>query len=54
MEQAMAEQSSFIGVMTELALSLIIHPLFALLGGLIGFSIFKQKRMIGDLPQQGM
>lgn len=51
MEQSMAEQTTFLGVMTELFVSLLIHPLFAMLGGLIGFSIFKPKRTIEDLPQ---
>jgi hypothetical protein len=51
MEQSMAEQSSFMGVMTELFISLLIHPLFAMLGGLIGFSIFRPKRTIEDLPR---
>lgn len=52
-DASMAEASTFMGVMKELLLNLLIHPLFAMLGGLIGYSIFKPKKPVEFMPTPG-
>jgi hypothetical protein len=49
-DQGMAERLSFFGMVFSLFLNLIIDVLFATLGGLIGWSVFKPKP---QYPQQG-
>ena len=46
-DASMAEATTFMGVMKEFLFNLLIHPLFAMLGGLIGYSIFKPKKPVG-------
>jgi uncharacterized protein involved in cysteine biosynthesis len=53
MDASMAEAKTFLGVMKELLLNLLIHPLFAMLGGLIGYSIFKAKKPAEFHPSPG-
>lgn len=52
-DASMAEASTFIGVMKELLFNLLIHPLFAMLGGLIGYSVFKPKKPVEFTPTPG-
>jgi hypothetical protein len=46
-DKSMKESSTMWGVMLNLFMSLIIYPIFAMLGGLLGYGIFKPKK-----PQQ--
>ena len=46
-ENSMKESKTMWGVMLNLFMSLIIYPIFAMLGGLLGHGIFKPKK-----PQQ--
>jgi hypothetical protein len=48
--QGMAERMSFLGMVFSLFLNLVIDVLFATLGGLIGWSVFKPKP---QYPHQG-
>jgi hypothetical protein len=48
-QQATEERMSFFGMVSSLFLNLIIDVLFATLGGLIGWSVFKPKP---QYPQQ--
>ncbi|MBI2619311.1 MAG: hypothetical protein HYW57_04460 [Ignavibacteriales bacterium] len=50
-EQSLAQSKTAIGVLMDLITNLIVNPLFATLGALIGYSMFKPKRTIGDVPQ---
>ena len=52
-DASMAEASTFMGVMKELLFNLLIHPLFAMLGGLIGYSVFKPKKPVEFTPTPG-
>jgi uncharacterized protein involved in cysteine biosynthesis len=52
-EDSMAESTTFLGVMKELLFNLLIHPLFAMLGGLIGYSVIKRKGPQPNLPPAG-
>ncbi len=45
-ESSMKESNTFGGFMLNLFVSLIIYPIFAMLGGLLGYGIFRTK------PQQ--
>jgi uncharacterized protein involved in cysteine biosynthesis len=49
-EDSIAESTTFLGIMQELLFNLLIHPLFAMLGGLIGFSVFKKKDIQASAP----
>ncbi len=49
-DASMAEAATFMGVMKELLFNLLIHPLFAMLGGLIGYSVFKPKKPVEVTP----
>ncbi len=46
-ENSMKESNTMGGVMLNLFMSLILYPIFAMLGGLLGYGIFKPKK-----PQQ--
>jgi uncharacterized membrane protein YoaK (UPF0700 family) len=46
-EKSMRESNTMWGVMLNLFMSLIIYPIFAMLGGLLGYGIFRSKK-----PQQ--
>jgi len=46
-ESSMKESNTMWGVMLSLFTSLIIYPIFAMLGGLLGYGIFRTKK-----PQQ--
>lgn len=46
-ENSMKESNTMWGFMLNLFMSLIIYPIFAMLGGLLGYGIFKSKK-----PQQ--
>ncbi len=50
-ERSVTQSKTFVGIMTDLFLNLIINPLFAMLGALIGFSMFKPKKTIDNTPQ---
>ncbi|MEX2117146.1 MAG: hypothetical protein WEB37_09670 [Bacteroidota bacterium] len=52
-DASMDEAKTFMGVMKELLFNLLIHPLFAMLGGLIGYSIFKPKKPVEFTPTPG-
>lgn len=51
-ERSISQSHSFMGVMADLLLNLIINPLFAMLGALIGFSILKPRKHIDTPPMQ--
>lgn len=46
-ESSMRQSSTMRGVIMSLFMSLIIYPIFAMLGGLLGYGIFRPKK-----PQQ--
>ncbi len=50
-ERSMTQSKTFIGIVTDLFLNLIINPLFAMAGALIGYSIFKPNKRIDQTPQ---
>ena len=52
MEKSLQESQSFWGVISTLFISLIIYPLFAMLGALIGYSIWKPKRQLPTTQPQ--
>lgn len=43
MEQAMAESTTVVGMLSGLIMNLIIYPIFGMLGGLLGYTLFKPK-----------
>ncbi len=43
-EQAIHEGHSIGGILRSLITALILYPIFSMLGGLIGFSLFKKKK----------
>jgi hypothetical protein len=49
-ENSMKESKTMWGVMLNLFMSLIIYPIFAMLGGLLGHGIFKPKKPQQTLP----
>jgi len=49
-ERSVRESNTMWGVMLNLFTSLIIYPIFAMLGGLIGYGIFKNKKPQQTLP----
>lgn len=49
-EQAMKEEGTIRGILNSLFFSLIIYPIFSMLGGLSGFGIFGKKKP--TLPPQ--
>lgn len=53
MEDTMAESTTFFGVMQELLFNLLVHPLFAMLGGLIGHSVLGRRDAQQTLPPAG-
>lgn len=53
MEDTVAESTTFFGVMQELLFNLLVHPLFAMLGGLIGYSVLKRRNTQEPLPPAG-
>ena len=44
-ERSMKESNTMWGVMLNLFMSLIIYPIFAMLGGLLGYGIFRPKKL---------
>jgi len=50
-ERSLAQSKTAVGVLMDLVTNLIVNPLFAMLGALIGHSIFKPKRAEQDIPQ---
>jgi hypothetical protein len=51
LEQAVQEKLTVGSILRSLIFSLIIYPIFSMLGGLIGFGIFgKKKRPSNDYP----
>ncbi|GJQ21805.1 MAG: hypothetical protein HBSIN02_21600 [Bacteroidia bacterium] len=53
-EESIAESTTFLGVMQELLFNLLIHPLFAMLGGLIGHAVLKRRDAQQTLPPAGV
>jgi hypothetical protein len=45
-EKAIKEGSTVSGILRSLVYALILYPIFSMLGGLIGFSLFGKKKMI--------
>ncbi len=43
-EKSMQESNTMWGVMLNLFMSLIVYPIFAMLGGLLGYGIFRPKK----------
>jgi hypothetical protein len=43
-DQALREGHTISGVLRSLITALILYPIFSMLGGLIGFSLFRKKR----------
>lgn len=50
MEQAMAESTSVVGILSGLVMNLIIYPIFGMLGGLLGYTFFKPKPVPPSAP----
>ncbi len=50
MEESMAVGMSFVSIMIQLLTSLVIDTLFGLLGGLIGYSVYKPKKSFMPPP----
>lgn len=50
MERSFEESTSFGGIMANLFVAIIVYPVFAMLGGLIGYGIFNKKQT--PAPQQ--
>ena len=50
MEQSMSAGLSFFSVMIQLLSSLVIDTLFGMLGGLIGYSVYKPKKVAMPPP----
>ncbi|RCK71608.1 MAG: hypothetical protein IGBAC_1579 [Ignavibacteriae bacterium] len=49
-EKALAQQLTFFSIITDLVASLILYSIFGLLGGVIGYNIFKPKQT-DNLPK---
>ncbi len=49
-ENSMKESTTMWGFMLNLFMSLIIYPIFAMLGGLLGYGIFRSKRQQPPQP----
>jgi hypothetical protein len=49
-EQAFAEQTSAFNLITNFLFGLIIFPLFGMLGGLIGYNVYKPKQAMMPPP----
>jgi len=43
-EQSLKQQRTMWGILSNLFTSLVIYPIFAMLGGLLGYGIFKPKK----------
>lgn len=50
-ERSLGQSRSVTGILADLVVNLIINPLFAMLGALIGYSIFRRKKKIDETPQ---
>jgi hypothetical protein len=50
-ERSVGESRTVTGVLADLIVNLIINPLFAMLGALIGYSLFRRKKKIDNNPQ---
>jgi hypothetical protein len=52
-EQSLKQQRTMWGILSNLFTSLVIYPIFAMLGGLLGYGIFKPKKPSAtSTPQQ--
>jgi hypothetical protein len=52
-EKSLKEQTTMWGILSSLFTSLIINPIFAMLGGLLGYGIFRTKKPVQPpAPQQ--
>lgn len=49
-EQAFAEQTTAFSIVTNFLLALVIYPLFGLLGGVIGYNVYKPKQTMTQPP----
>ena len=49
-ERSVAESRTVTGVLADLIVNLIINPLFAMLGALLGYSFFRPKKKIENSP----
>lgn len=52
-EQAFSQQLTLMSIITDLIVSAILYSIFGMLGGLIGYNIFKPKQTT-DVPQQNI
>lgn len=50
LEESFAESKTFVGILSNLFFTLIIYPIFALMGGLIGYAIWRQKKTMDQTP----
>lgn len=50
-ERSLGQSRTVTGVLADLVTNLIINPLFAMLGALIGYSLFRRKKKLDDLAQ---
>lgn len=50
MEESLQESVSPFRLVLQFFFSLILNPLFGLLGGLIGYSVYRSKSAAGGLP----
>lgn len=50
-ERSIGQSRTVTGMLADLFVNLIINPLFAMAGALIGYSMFKPKKKIDNTPQ---
>ncbi len=50
-ERSVSQSRTFTGIMADLVVNLIINPLFAMAGALIGYSVFRPKKRMDNTPQ---
>jgi len=50
-ERSIGQSRTVTGILGDLFVNLIINPLFAMAGALIGYSLFKPKKKLNNTPQ---
>lgn len=49
-EKTLSQQLTFLSIITDLILSIILYSLFGILGGIIGYNLFKPKQFTDYVP----
>ncbi len=52
LEESLQESTTAFGILSSLFTSLIIYPIFSMLGGLLGYSAFRPKPAPADMVQK--